>query len=313
MSVNALLVSDYGEPGERWTQALRDHANADLRIWPDCGDTAKIQAIIVDTPLGARLTYADLPSLKLICFLGHGVSDVLTDQPVPSSVAVTRLKDSKNKWRMTAYALHAVLDQHMRRRDYDEQQAAQVWCRLDVPDFSAVRILVLGLGAIGAEIAFSLARLGFAVAGWARSPHQSDAYETIVGDAALTKYLERSDFVISVLPETDATINLFDEDRFGSVKKGSYFINIGRGSVLDEVALLNALDQNRLSGATLDVVRNEPPTNANPLWTHPKVCLTPHTGGVVDTEAAIQTVVENIRRLQRGEPFLHLVERDVGY
>jgi glyoxylate/hydroxypyruvate reductase A len=118
--------------------------------------------------------------------------------------------------------------------------------------------------------------------------------------------------VISVLPSTQQTRQMFAIDLFRSFEPQSFFINVGRGDLVNEPDLIQALDQGMLAGAILDVMSIEPLPKDNPLWLHPRVQLTPHVSGY-DLGDAILDIGENYRRLQNGEPLLHLVDRERGY
>lgn len=311
--MRGLLLSDYEEPYEQWSSALRQLCGVQLQSWPTCSDLETIEIVITDTKPASRLSYADMPSLKLICFLGHGVSDVICDRTIASEIQVTRLRDHKNKWRMTGYALHAILDVHNLRSRYENQQAAKIWKRLDVPDFTDTEVFILGLGAIGSEIARVLSRFGFRVTGWSRTAHSIEEVSCVTGIDALERGLRVSDYVLAVLPETPETIGLLSRSRLALFKQGSHLINIGRGTLVDEDVLVEAIEQGPLGGATLDVVSCEPLPSSSPLWDHPAIRLTPHTGGVVDTPAAIRETADNINRLRENRPLLNVVDRATGY
>jgi glyoxylate/hydroxypyruvate reductase A len=305
-----LLACDSEDAGE-WRRTLAELApEIDFRATPDIGDGGDVEMLVCD-PLPDALMER-LPNLRCVTFLGHGASSILGNPRLPAGVPVTRLKDAGIIRSMTELALLFVLGHHWHAAGYARQQRETLWEDLPSPDTPGTRVGVLGLGAIGENTARTLAALGFAVSGWARSPHEIDGVACTHGADALRPFLAGLDIVVCVLPETAATRDLFDANTFAAMKPGAYFINVGRGSLVDEDALVAALDSGRLSGAALDVFRAEPLPPESPLWRHPGVIVTPHIGGG-SMMGAIPDVVENYRRMRAGEPLLNLADRALGY
>ena len=123
----------------------------------------------------------------------------------------------------------------------------------------------------------------------------------------------RADLLILLLPRTAETENLLNADRLALMPEGAVIINPGRGPLIDDDALIAALDAGRIAHATLDVFRVEPLPPDHPFWAHPKVTVTPHIAADTRADSAAKVVAENIRRGEAGEPFLHLVDRARGY
>ena len=122
-----------------------------------------------------------------------------------------------------------------------------------------------------------------------------------------------ANYVATLLPHTPATENILSEAEFAALKRNAVLINPGRGALLDDDALLGALDTGRLAAATLDVFRTEPLPSDNPFWHHPNVTVTPHIASVTRPDTAANLIVENIHRSENGKPLLHLVDRSRGY
>lgn len=129
----------------------------------------------------------------------------------------------------------------------------------------------------------------------------------------LESVLRRADIAVSVLPDVAATRGLLNSRTLSMLPHGASLVNVGRGSVLDEDALLEWLDADPDASATLDVASQEPLTIASGLWLHPRVTLTPHVAGMVKATRCAPVVVENIRRFGAGEGLLNLVDRSRGY
>lgn len=309
-----LLASDYGADAALWRECLRAGAGEiDLRLWPDLGDPADIEVILIDSASLLQGRYGLFPRLRWVAFLGHGASDLLRDASLPASVQVTRLKDPNICRGLTEYIVHAVTAHHLGAREYARQQQERRWQRLNRPAADQFSVAVLGLGSIGLPAACVLRDLGFRISGWTRTPQQHAEIECVHGDDALMPLLGRSDYVVAVLPETDRTVGLFSRSTFAAMKRGAYLVNVGRGTLVVEQDLLAALDDGQLAGACLDVFATEPLPPDSPLWSHPKVTVTPHTGGTDNGTAHMAQVVDNYRRLIRGEPLLNLAERARGY
>jgi phosphoglycerate dehydrogenase-like enzyme len=172
------------------------------------------------------------------------------------------------------------------------------------------RALIVGLGRVGQALARRLKDLGMEVAAIKAHPDPALAEALglieLAGPEALHRLLGASDFVAATLTANPSTVGMFDRAAFAAMRPGAFLVNVGRGSVVDEAALLAALDAGHLGGAGLDVFAAEPPAPDNPLLRHPLVVATPHIGGVTEQSfAAIgRKLAANIERLRRGEPLL---------
>lgn len=183
-----------------------------------------------------------------------------------------------------------------------------------VPPLATDRpVTILGLGALGRACGEALAGLGFPVTGWSRSQKDVEALRCLSGDEGLTQALSEAQIVILLLPQTPDTENLLNAARLDLLPEGAVIINPGRGPLIDDNALLAALDRGHMGHATLDVFREEPLPAGHPYWSHPKVTVTPHIASETRPKSASRVIAENIRRGEAGEPFLHLVDRSLGY
>jgi glyoxylate/hydroxypyruvate reductase A len=169
-------------------------------------------------------------------------------------------------------------------------------------------VTILGMGALGAACAAALRALNFPVTGWSRTPKPGCLH----GPDGLRQALSTAQVLVLLLPRTPETENLLNAETLALLPPGAVILNPGRGALIDDSALLSALDRN-LGHATLDVFRVEPLPDDHPFWTHPKVTVTPHIAADTRTFSAARVLVENIRRGEAGEPFLHLVDRVRGY
>ena len=255
---------------------------------------------------------ADLPALEAVFALGAGVDWILADPSLPPNLPVVRLVDAGMAAQLVDWHLYAAL--HF-ARDFDRyarDQAEQRWQPRRSPP---LRAAMLGLGALGEAVAQALLARGFIVQGWTRRP-RSRAFEghgLAAGLDALPKLLAQTDLLIALLPHTPETAGLLNRERLLALPAGAAIINAGRGSLIDEAALIELLDRGHLRGAFLDVAAEEPPPAGSPLWTHPGVRLTPHVAAATMIVPAAEQIAANIERLERGEAPLGLVDRDAGY
>lgn len=173
----------------------------------------------------------------------------------------------------------AVRTQAEGRWDTDPFYAADAPLR----ELSTMTVGVLGLGGIGTEVAVRLRGLGAHVLGLKRTPGKGpDGVEVLVGEAGFERLLAESDALVVTAPDTPETRGLLDAAAFGRMKRGAILVNVARGKIVDEGALLHALRSGRLRGAGLDVFAKEPLDPESPLWTSDRVLLTPHVSPVTD-------------------------------
>lgn len=265
---------------------------------------------IVYAPSSKLRDFSPFTGTKLVQSLWAGVEAVVGNQTLTQPLA--RMVDDGLTEGMVEWCTAHVLRHHL-GIDHDIGRTDGVWEPIIPPLARDRRVTILGLGALGAAVGQALARLNFRVTGWSRSPKQIDGLTCLSGQSGLAEALAGAEIIVLLLPYTPATDNLMNAERFAALGEGAVLINPGRGPLIDDDALLAALDAGRLSHATLDVFRVEPLPKDHPFWAHPKVTVTPHIASATRPESAARVVAENIRRGEAGEPFLHLVDRRLGY
>lgn len=260
-------------------------------------------------PGGGLTDFGRFPRLKAVLSLWAGVERIVGDPTI--RVPLCRMVDPGLKAGMVEYVTGHVLRHHLGIDAHLKGQDG-VWRGDLVPPLAADRrVGILGLGELGAAAGRALAGLGFDVAGWSRRPKADLPFPALSGEDGLAEVLGRSEILVLLLPATPATEGLMNADRLARLPAGAALINPGRGRLVDEAALLAALD--RLGHATLDVFRVEPLPPEHPFWSHPKVTVTPHIASATRPGTAAQVVAENIRRAEAGEPLLYQVDRAQGY
>ncbi|PMR68964.1 2-hydroxyacid dehydrogenase [Halomonas heilongjiangensis] len=254
--------------------------------------------------------------LKGIVNLGAGVDALLGNPGLPAGVPIVKLRDAGMSDLIGDYVRYGVL--HF-QRDFDRyrrQQAHREWREHAVTDKGDWPVGVLGLGAIGAKVAETIAADGFPVHGWSRTPKSLEAITCHHGDDGLVALLGRVRTLVLLLPDTRETRHLIDAEALGALPEGASLINPGRGTLIDEQALLEALGEGeregRLRGALLDAFAEEPLPADSPLWSHPRIWITPHMAGPTPLSAALDQVADTLRAFEAGEP-VATVDPDAGY
>lgn len=306
-----LFQSSVDKP-ERWVPELqRQMPELELRIWPDVGDVTAVDYALVFEPPEGML--AGLPNLKVIFSLAAGVDHILRDPSVPPEIPVVRMVDDNLRAMMTEYATLAVLYYHRYLPEYFAQQAEKVWETIWPAYTPDTAVGVLGLGAIGRDVAGRLAAFGFQVHGWSRTEKSVEGITCHWGDEGLRAMLGRSKYLVCVLPLTAETRGIINAQALAALPPGACVVNIGRGGHVVDNDLLAALDSGHLRGAFLDVFRTEPLPPEHRYWSHPKVRMTPHNAGEIVPRSAAKRVIENLRRHLAGEPLPNRLERGRGY
>ncbi|MBT9384584.1 glyoxylate/hydroxypyruvate reductase A [Pseudooceanicola sp. CBS1P-1] len=183
-----------------------------------------------------------------------------------------------------------------------------------VPPLAQERpVTVLGLGELGQACAKSLARLGFPVTGWSRTPKEVSGLTTLSGPEGLKQALSSAQILVLLLPLTEGTRDLINAETLALLPKGACLLNPGRGPLVVDADLVAALDSGQLHRATLDVFREEPLPRDHPFWGHPRITVSPHIAAETRALTAARVIAENIRRGEAKEPFLYQVDRTRGY
>ncbi|WP_445768030.1 2-hydroxyacid dehydrogenase [Rheinheimera sp.] len=303
----ALIIPDrkLDDLQQRLTQALPDSR---IEIWPDISDASAVEfAVVWKQPPGSL---AALPNLKAIQCFGAGVDAILSDSTLPA-LPIARIVDPTLTQTMVRY-LDSVVNYYRLRLDlFIAQQQQQLWQAKSPRRFQ--HICLLGLGELGSAAASHFAVLGYQVSGWSRTAKQLEGIQCFSAEAELTAAVAQADIVICLLPLTPATESLLDTVFFSRLKAGAILINVARGAIVDDEALLAALNNGQLQAACLDVFRQEPLPAQHPFWQHPAILITPHVSAVTNVSTVVAQIADNYRRSQRGELMANLVDISKGY
>lgn len=310
MTLNALFAA---RP-ERWDQykdvlpQAFDAAGLDVHLALDIAPEEV--DYIVYAPNSDLTDFTPFTRLKAVLNLWAGVEAITNNQTL--KVPLTRMVDFGLQQGMVEWVVGHSLRHHL-GMDAQIVNPSRAWAPVTPPLSRDRRVTVLGIGELGLACAEALAALGFRVAGWSRSPKTHDKIICYSGQDGLKAALAHGEICILLLPSTPATQNILDAESLALMPRGSFVINPGRGTLIDDDALLSALDSGQIAHATLDVFRVEPLPQEHPYWAHPKVTVTPHMAAETRAETCAEVVAENIRRNEAGAPLLHLVDRAAGY
>jgi len=196
------------------------------------------------------------------------------------------------------------------------QQRAHRWHKLDLRELCGLTVGVVGLGNIGAEVARLARALGMRVVATKRHPERgAEAADLVLPPDRLYDLLAQSDFVVIAVPLTRETHHLIDAQALAQMRPDAWLINIARGAIVDEVALVRALQEGYIGGACLDAFDQEPLPENRLLWDLPNVIITPHNSWSSPPleEREAELFLENLRRYMAGEPLLNVVDKKASY
>lgn len=306
--LDILLCTKVWQP-EPWVEGLSKSPYVNkVHVWPTEEDLSSVQALFVWKPMDEGVVES-LPNLKWVSSLGAGVDHLVNDQQISSDIPITRIVDPHLTRDMTNYCVMGVMMYQRSMDKHKENQETSTWDRLP---YSNLKVGVLGLGELGGHCASTLATLGFEVSGFSITPKEIEGVKCYAGDQ-MSEFLKPIDVLINLLPVTPQTESILDKNLFERLSDGTYLINVARGNHLVEDDLIEALDSGKLSGALLDVFRQEPLPSEHPFWKHRKIKITPHVASVTSPESALNLLQKNIARLIKGEELLHDIDRSAGY
>ena len=276
------------------------------QVVTDAPDPAATDYIIY-APSAPLQDFTPFTNCKAVLSLWAGVERIVGNptltQPLCRLVD-PGLTESMVEW-VVGHALrhHLGMDRHI-------VNPSHIWNPTCPPLARERPVAMLGMGALGTACARALSALNFPVTGWSRTAKDIPGLPTTTD---LRAALSTAQIVVILLPKTPETENTLNAETLSWLPRGAVILNPGRGPLIDDVALLTALDAGQIGHATLDVFRTEPLPQNHPFWTHPGVTVTPHIAADTRATGAVRVLVENIRRGEAGEPFLHLVDRTLGY
>ena len=306
-----ILFSANEENWKRYKAPLQD-ALDDKSLDYELGTTITPSEVdyIIYAPSSSLQDFSPYTKLKAVLNLWAGVEGVTNNKTlkVPLARMVdSGLTDGMVEW-VTGHTLrhHLGIDKHIHGQD-------GIW-RSYVPPLAKDRVItILGLGTLGTACGIALKRLGFNVRGWSRREKRVDGILCFYGDEQIDSSLMDADIVVLLLPDTPLTQNILNQHTLNLLKRGAFVLNPGRGPLIDDDALLAALDSGQIEHATLDVFRIEPLPKNHQYWSNNKVTVIPHKASETRPRTASQVIAMNIKRAENGQKLLYLVDRENGY
>ena len=253
--------------------------------------------------------------LRWIQWAGAGVDAALFPALVESDVTLTNVRGVFDQ-AMAEYTLGMVFAFAKDFRRTDTLQREREWLHRLTEPIAGTKALVVGAGSIGRAIARTLRAAGIKVEGVGRTARDGDPdFGRVHGNEGLNRALGTADWVVLIAPLTGQTRGMFDAARFAAMKPTARFFNLGRGALVDEPAMVEALANGVIAGAGLDVFVDEPLPAASPLWGMENVFVSPHMSGDFHGHKAAmaQVFIGNFRRHRAGEPLVNVVDKRLGF
>ncbi|BDY06570.1 D-2-hydroxyacid dehydrogenase [Ferrimonas sp. YFM] len=273
-------------------------------------DPANAEIWLADPDQAAKaLQHCPAPTWLASTFVGV---NPLLSPGLPSGYPLTHIKGIFGPL-MAEYVVGHLLSLYRDLPRLRVQQQQQEWKPFGYTSLRHQTMLILGTGDIGQEVARVATALGMNTLGVSRSGAAAAHFDQVYPVSRLHQALGQAQVVVGVLPDTPDTRGLIDESALTQLPAGAILINVGRGTLIKDDALLNALGSGRVSHAVLDVFQQEPLPRAHPFWHHPRVTLTPHVAATSFPEQVWQQFTDNLSRFQRGAPLAHLFDWSKGY
>jgi glyoxylate/hydroxypyruvate reductase A len=308
MAMNIGFCCAHTRP-EPWLEGLRAAVpGAEVSVWQP-GAPALDVAVVWAPP---QALFDEQPQLKAVFNIGAGV-DALMRLRLPPGLKVYRLEDAGMAAQMAEYVCHAVI-RHFREFDGLEADMRAGQWRLRKPRARAdFPVGVMGLGVLGARVATALSQFDFPVLGFSRTPKSLPGVRCLHGDAQWLDFLRQCRVLVNLLPLTPQTENVLNRQSLSCLMPGAYVINVARGAHLVDQDLLDVIASGHVSGATLDVFRQEPLPPEHGFWREPRITLTPHTSARTLREDTIAQIAGKLAAFTRGEKISGLVDAARGF
>ena len=300
-AAGAALWAEY--QGALW-QAFQD-AGLAVALSDTCDDPAGVDYIIY-APSSPLQDFTPYTRCKAVLSLWAGVERVVGNATLTQPLC--RMVDPALTEGMVEWVVGHVLRHHL-GMDRHIVNPDHLWDQTCPPLARERPVAVLGTGALGAACGAALRALNFPVILWGRTAKDGCLH----GQTGLAQALRTAQIVVILLPKTPETEDLLNAETLALLPRGAVILNPGRGAIIDDAALLTALDSGQVGHATLDVFRIEPLPADHAYWAHPHVTVTPHIAADTRPASAARVIAENVRRGEAAEPLLHLVDRARGY
>jgi phosphoglycerate dehydrogenase-like enzyme len=268
------------------------------------------QAVVLGQPDLVAAVLGEMPGVRWVQSCWAGVTPLLALGR--SDYLLTGVKDTFGS-QMSEYVLAYLLANELKVFERLGRQASRCWWDQPSGTLNGKALGIMGTGSIGRNIAKAAKTFGMRITGFSRSGAPVEGFERVFAGNRLGEFLAQPDYLVCVLPDTPGTHHLLDASAFRAMKDRCYLVNVGRGALIDEKALVRALFEGELSGAVLDVFQNEPLPEDSPLWNAPGLIVTAHIAATSWPEDIAGIFRENYRRYVEGEPLKYRIDFDRGY
>ena len=267
-------------------------------------------ALLWKAPMDELLKF---DKLKAIISLGQGVDHILSENSIKKNIHIVRIVDPYMAKSMSHWVILSVLNYIRDTYGYNNQQKIKLYKPRKEINFLNIKIGIYGIGEIGSVVAKDLNSLGFKVAGWSRKKKYIEGVDCFEGLNGFNNLINTNDIHVCLLPLTSSTINIFQDDVFQKMKKGSCFINAGRGEHVVEQDLINNCKSGQISQAILDVYRVEPLIKDHPFWTQDNITLWPHVAAETNPDTAAEQIANAIKCVNENIIPPNIVDISLGY
>jgi glyoxylate/hydroxypyruvate reductase A len=315
VSARSILVY-HPEPGDAQGYARRIKQPRPVFTVTACSTPAEAELHVADAEILYAWNFPHhlLPRAKRLRWvqnMGAGVERFLIPE-LPKGVALTRIAGIFGPW-MAEYVLGWCLWHTQRTELFRAQQRESRWRQVDPLRLHGAELCIVGLGDIGRTIARAARGVGMRISGVSQSGRKAPGVDRVYRARDLDKPLASADFVVLTVPLTPATRGLIGARELARMKPSAWLVNIGRGPLVDDSALLEALSGKRIGGAILDVFDEEPLPAGHPLWKLENVVITPHISGPSTPDEIGPIFDDNLRRYLARRPLRYQVDRRRGY
>ncbi|GFY70933.1 hypothetical protein TNIN_300931 [Trichonephila inaurata madagascariensis] len=306
-----LIVVPLTDQVKRWDKSIKLSEEGKIMV-------KNAEVLVMDCTYLSELLY-DLPKAKWIQTTWAGVELLMenVDKSKVPNFMLTRYMDSYFEELMSNYVIAQIINIERGMYTYRDEQKSATWSRPFFPDFrvlSDLTVGILGAGNLGCAVGRLLKKAGCHIVVFTRSPRKNtscDDYNEATTN--LKDILEKCDYICNVLPSTPGTQGLLDDDVLRGCQRNPVFINVGRGDIIKDCNIINALKEGWISKVVLDVFEVEPLPATNPLWTTPEVYITPHIGAIPKIEGIAEFIAKNYVNYVKKEPMMNIVDWQKGY
>jgi phosphoglycerate dehydrogenase-like enzyme len=268
------------------------------------------QRILFGSPASIAEGIGAMPDVEWVQSTWAGVTPLISLQR--RDYVLTGIKGVFGR-QMAEYVVGYLLAHELRiLRRFEEQQERR-WWEGESGSVSGKRIGIMGAGSIGADIAQLCAGLGMTVTGLSRSGRAVAGFDSVYPTSEIKAFLPGLDYLVSVLPDTRQTDNLLNEETLALLPARACFVNVGRANVVDDRALIAALQNGRVGGAVLDVFDEEPLPGDSPFWDTPNLVVTAHMAAVSHPALIVPIFLDNYARYRAGQELLNVIDFEQGY